>query len=330
MRLRVAVSVGGLLAVAGALNYLVVEHAAPGAGRQTLLVDLFAGIASMMLTIWLTARYESGIRRIASGLSEVARGRRDLRFDVAREPLVANLAHAANEAIGSLAEPVDPAIGAVRVRKRTTSEMRVMSQPDETADVGTPRQRSVEAPVVSQTGPRLTPVPPVAEPVAAPPPPAALAVTAPPEKPATDPPVPVRHPTPPAPAPVEAALPPLPDAGPSLPPGAVVPRPHKTSLSQVPTVLPPASIPEPASTPSRGTPISDAQQRQEHFKTIFDEYRASLSRLGEPDEELTFDSFLDTLTGAERALVEKHGCRSVRFSVLVEDGRVQLLPRLVR
>jgi hypothetical protein len=329
MRLRVALSVGGLLAVAGALNFLVVEHAAPGSGKQTLLVDLFAAVASMMLTIWLTARYESGIRRIASGLAEVARGRRDLRFDVAREPLVATLAHAANEAIGALAEPVDPAIGPVRVRKRSTAEMRVMSQPDEAADgVGVPRVRSNSGdnPVVSQPAPRLTPVPPVAE---TPPPPPAQ-VTAPPvEKPASEPPAPPPPvvTAPPAPEP----LPPLPEPGPALPPEQVVQRPaQRTSVSQVPTVLPPAVTAEPASTPARGTPISDAQQRQEHLKTIFEEYRASLARLGEAEEAGTFESFQETLTGAEKALVEKHGCRSVRFSVLVEDGRVQLLPRLVR
>ncbi|MBI5494987.1 MAG: hypothetical protein HY904_08155, partial [Deltaproteobacteria bacterium] len=168
MRLRVALSMGGLLGVAGALNFVVVEHAAPGAGSQTLLVDLFAAVAATLLTLWLTARYESGIRRIAQGLQEVARDRKDLRFDVAREPLVANLAHAANDAIASLAEPTDPAVGSLRVRKRASQEMRVVT---DGADAGVARVRSSPAPEpapATHTTPLPAPAPPM-EPPPAPP-----------------------------------------------------------------------------------------------------------------------------------------------------------------
>jgi len=326
------------LAAASALNYLVVEHAAPGAGQKTLLVDLFAAVAATMLTIWLTARYEAGIRRIASGLSEVARGRRDLRFDVGREPLVANLAHAANECIGSLVEPVDPSIGPVRVRKRlNTGEQRVISSPDH----ATPAEDQARATA------RVTPVPPSTP----------LVVTAQPHVPSTAGPTPpdvtlapavVAPPSvsnmptlPPgvasAPPPVEEhTLAPLPEPGPVVSPtvGATTnptgapPR----NPSQLPTVLPPATSQEPVkdSSSTRNTPIPDSGARQEHFRTVFEEYRAALKRVGEDDGGMTLDGFQETLVGTEKALMDRHSCRGVRFSVLVEDGRVQLLPRLVR
>jgi hypothetical protein len=346
MRVRVALSVGVLLAVSGGLGFLLAEHAAPGAGQSVLLVNLFAAVASVTLTLWLTARYEAGIRRIASGLSEVARGRRDLRFDVGREPLVSGLAHAANEALSALEAPIDPSVGPVRVRKRTGSS----------PDVRLPDAALPEPP---HSNPRLTPVPtpapvsaavpapasasapksalnPGVDPaglgavtVPAPPPPRAATL---PPPPATPPP-PARKSKPPSSPPASAAaddddLPPLPPPPANL---STVPPAARSNLShrpsQVPTVLPPA--PMPPDTGEKKEP-SDAQMKMEHYRAVFEEYRAGLTRMSLTDGMMTMDEFTETLTATERSLVERHGCRSVRFSVLVEDGQVQLLPRLVR
>lgn len=331
MRARVALSVGGLLAVAGVLNYVLVDAVAPGFGVRALMVNLAAGVAATLLTIWLTARYEAGIKRIASGLADVARGRRDVRFDVDREPLVANLAHCANDAISALAEPIDPSVGALRVRKRgTTGEIRTVPRPDEDG-------RQAELPLA--TSGRVTPLPstpvptptssarltPVSEPVPKSAPPAE-------PKSATR-----LTPVPPASSSTSDALPPMPEPGPAAPQmdiSRAPTSPPRQNLSTPPIMAPTADLP---STPGNGTTspgkkdsISDAAARQEHFKTVFEEYRASLTRIGGLDEDLTFDAFVETLNTTERALMDRHGCRAVRFSVLVEEGKVQLLPRLVR
>ena len=156
MRARVALSVGGLLAVAGVLNFVLVDAVAPGFGIRALLVNLAAGVAATMLTVWLTSRYEAGIKRIALGLAEVARGRRDVRFDVDREPLVSNLAHCANDAIAAMADPVDPSVGSLRVRKRT-GEVRAASRTDDD-QAATASMRVPHSPGGSSSA-RLTPIP---------------------------------------------------------------------------------------------------------------------------------------------------------------------------
>jgi hypothetical protein len=308
------------LAAVAALNYVVVELSAPGFGGRTLIVDLAGAVFAILVTLWLTARYEAGVKRIASGLSEVARGRRDLRFDVDREPLVARLAHAANEALVALAEPVDPAVGPVRVRKRGTSDPRSPAvHGDDSADASRPGRANG---LGRASATKNTPVPTSSgRLVALGDERARFGSDDPAAK--TEPP----HPSMVSPLGSGPLLAMDDRAEPGLPPpGLLAAQPRTLST-------PPILAPAPGAdfgTPARGTSIPDAITRAEHYRNIFEEYRASLARIGETDGDLTLDGFVATLSTTERALVEKHGCRTVRFSILVEDGRVQLLPRLVR
>ncbi|MEW5849849.1 MAG: MXAN_5187 C-terminal domain-containing protein [Myxococcota bacterium] len=342
MKARVTLSVGGLMVASAVLNWLMVEAVAPGMGGRTLMVGLATGVAVTLLTLWIAARQDAGIKRIADGLSDVARGRKDLRFDVDREPLVRHLAIAANEAIGSLADAQDPSVGQVRVRKRgeTDPRMRLNDSVLEDPTVGAPRavprreepapppQSSSVRPLSSEVSipsnsARVAPLPPDASVSSSS---GRLAPLAP--MPAEGPPVA---------APAETSTAPTqPPSNASQPPPVSTPAPATSGNASQPPVIamaPPASASLPADvnlTPSK-TPIPlDATSRQAHFHSVFQEYVASLGRVGERTDDLTFDGFQETLAATEKQLMDKHGCKGVKFSVLVEGGKVQLLPRLVR
>ena len=62
----------------------------------------------------------------------------------------------------------------------------------------------------------------------------------------------------------------------------------------------------------------------------FDEFVGSKRRLGEPVESINFEGFRAKLRKIEQTLIEKHGCRAVRFQVVVRDRQVSLRPQLVR
>jgi hypothetical protein len=318
MRVRVTLCVGGLLAVVAALNYVMVESVAPDYAVRTLGLGLAAAVAATVLTLWLTARYETGIQRIAAGLAEVARGRRDLRFDVSREPLTAHLARSANEALMALADNADPAVGPVRVRKRkdTPPPRPVVLSEDDDPSVGTPRVMAAPAPKS-----KVTPLPPSPALPSTPPPvvadgPALAPARASPPAPASLPPLPAVESIPATPS---ASTP---DDASTLPP----PR----HASSIPVMA--ASVPDPSNPGGPNpTPVpTDPGLRAQQVAALYEEYRTALDSTGESTEDLTLEAFAETLEASEQDLVRTHACRSVRFSVLVDGGRVQLLPRLVR
>lgn len=67
-----------------------------------------------------------------------------------------------------------------------------------------------------------------------------------------------------------------------------------------------------------------------HYREVFDQFVAAKERLGESTERLRVASFSKRLQGSERQLIEKHGCRAVRFQVVEKGGSVSLRPQLVR
>lgn len=69
---------------------------------------------------------------------------------------------------------------------------------------------------------------------------------------------------------------------------------------------------------------------EEHYRGAFDEFVGSKRRLGEPVESINFEGFRAKLRKIEQTLIEKHGCRAVRFQVVVRDRQVSLRPQLVR
>jgi hypothetical protein len=69
---------------------------------------------------------------------------------------------------------------------------------------------------------------------------------------------------------------------------------------------------------------------EDHYREVYNEFVASKAQLGESVENITFDGFRTKLRTSEQQLLERHGCRSVRFQVLVKDRTVSLRPQLVR
>jgi hypothetical protein len=67
-----------------------------------------------------------------------------------------------------------------------------------------------------------------------------------------------------------------------------------------------------------------------HFQDVFHEFVAVRERCGETGDGLTFEKFAGKLRKNRDQLVQKYGCRTVRFQVYVKDGRAALKATPVR
>ena len=63
---------------------------------------------------------------------------------------------------------------------------------------------------------------------------------------------------------------------------------------------------------------------------VYDDFIQTKRRCGEPTESLTFEKFQQTLRKNRDALIERHGCKRVKFTVYVKDGRASLKATPVR
>lgn len=115
--------------------------------------------------------------------------------------------------------------------------------------------------------------------------------------------------------------------------GDVAPMPGGTPLPQleaVPADLPLANY----AGPRQSAQIADRDPfrafDEDHYRSVFDEFVGSKQRLGEVVENISYEGFSAKLRRSEQQLIDKHGCRSVRFQVVVRDRQVSLRPQLVR
>jgi hypothetical protein len=60
------------------------------------------------------------------------------------------------------------------------------------------------------------------------------------------------------------------------------------------------------------------------WKSVYDEFIRVKQECGEPTAGLTFEKFQQTLKKNRDALVERHKCKRVKFTVYVKDGRASL------
>jgi hypothetical protein len=117
-------------------------------------------------------------------------------------------------------------------------------------------------------------------------------------------------------------------AGSSLPlPGATKPAPWAAS--------PPPYEPPPPEKSSDGdatrvVPYDPDEEEEAHFRHIFDDFLSKKRDCGESTVGLTRDKFLQKLRDNKASLVAKHGCRTVRFSVYVKDGKAALKATPIR
>ncbi|MBP9207989.1 MAG: hypothetical protein KBG28_28745 [Kofleriaceae bacterium] len=155
---------------------------------------------------------------------------------------------------------------------------------------------------------------------------------------------------PPAPAPVEFTLPPLPGKAtaaapppvkparppvpggvrPTPPPVAPPPPPPAKSLDDdilSPPVRPAASEALGGDGPTSIGPADELlalTDEEATFRDVFDQFIALKKECGEPTGGLTFDKFADKLRKNRDDLRAKTGCREVRFSVYVKEGKAAL------
>jgi hypothetical protein len=163
--------------------------------------------------------------------------------------------------------------------------------------------------------------------------------------PAHRPPPPVQgRPAPPPPAP-HAPPPPQPAATPQAPPPQSGPKPPPGQGGPNPMARPPA--PPPAPPPE--LPPSDedddattvgavpaellAQATGEHravvddtalWLAVYEDFIRTKKQCGEATDGLTYEKFSHTLKKNRDALIQRHGCKRVKFSVYVKEGRASL------
>jgi hypothetical protein len=63
---------------------------------------------------------------------------------------------------------------------------------------------------------------------------------------------------------------------------------------------------------------------------VYEDFLRTKKQCGEPTDGLTFDKFSHTLKKNRDALISKHGCKRVKFSVYVKEGRASLKATPVR
>jgi hypothetical protein len=58
--------------------------------------------------------------------------------------------------------------------------------------------------------------------------------------------------------------------------------------------------------------------------TVYEDFIRTKKQCGEPTDGLTFEKFSHTLKKNRDALIQRHGCKRVKFSVYVKEGRASL------
>ena len=63
---------------------------------------------------------------------------------------------------------------------------------------------------------------------------------------------------------------------------------------------------------------------QSEWLGVYEDFIRTKKQCGEPTDGLTFEKFQHTLKKNRDALMQRHGCKRVRFSVYVKEGRASL------
>jgi hypothetical protein len=73
-----------------------------------------------------------------------------------------------------------------------------------------------------------------------------------------------------------------------------------------------------------------ASEEAAEWLVVYDEFVRTKKKCGEPTDGLSFDKFSQTLKKNRDALVQRHACKRVKFSVYVKEGRASLKATPVR
>ncbi|MDB4961065.1 MAG: hypothetical protein JWP01_1064 [Myxococcales bacterium] len=129
-----------------------------------------------------------------------------------------------------------------------------------------------------------------------------------------------------------------PGTPPPMTPTARPPAPPPTPALGTPTPPPPAFAATPTPTPASASDLgldddilggsvpdgSAAVAGDDSFKQVFDQFVAMKKSCGEPTTGLTLAKFSEKLVKNREDLMTKTGCKDVRFTVYVKDGKAAL------
>lgn len=91
-----------------------------------------------------------------------------------------------------------------------------------------------------------------------------------------------------------------------------------------------AGVPEELLRASRGDAEPPIADEGAYFKQIFEQFVATKKQCGERTDNLQFERFSQTLKRNRDALIERYGCKTVRFQVYVKEGKAALKATPVR
>ncbi len=77
-------------------------------------------------------------------------------------------------------------------------------------------------------------------------------------------------------------------------------------------------------------PAVEQEGEDAYFRELFDQFCKARQELGEDTSKLVFERFWDKLEAQAEKIKDVHGCLEVRFRVTIKEGKVNLLPRIVR
>jgi hypothetical protein len=80
-----------------------------------------------------------------------------------------------------------------------------------------------------------------------------------------------------------------------------------------------------------GTPqAAPVEDESTEWKRVYDEFVRLKKECGEPTDGINFEKFKNTLRKNRDQLLQRHSCKSVRFSVYVKEGKAALKASPVR
>jgi hypothetical protein len=100
-------------------------------------------------------------------------------------------------------------------------------------------------------------------------------------------------------------------------------REDATMVAAVPEALLRATSRAPAR-PAASSPVPPADPDQAHFEQVYRDFLATRERCGEGVDGLTLERFSDKLRKNREQLLSKYGCKTVRFTVYVKEGKAAL------
>ena len=84
------------------------------------------------------------------------------------------------------------------------------------------------------------------------------------------------------------------------------------------------AVPKDVMAQATGPQQTGAADEASEWLGVYEDFIRTKKQCSEPTDGLTFEKFQHTLKKNRDALIQRHGCKRVRFSVYVKEGRASL------